>query len=564
MADIKAIVAKIRNAVYGLDVRENIAQGIEGIAENEEAHKVEVEQKIIEHKTATDNTIEAFKIETDGKIVKQNTRIDELDTHYQQVVTSGGDSVLEIVDARIPFASLKEKLTDLEEKSLNVKDISLGAVTEEENRTLKVYDNTGEVVAIIDKDNTSFSKMEVAEITCANILQKQTALTLYINSVTGDDSNDGMTPETPLKTIMQAINNLQKYLTANVYINVAAGTYDENIYCEGFMGRGELVINFEAKVVLNGEIFVNSCTTAVRIYGKDSTNLTTLNHTSSRISAVTVYSSPYVILQYFNINGNIGTQYCVEVNVGSGVAVKSSNLNGSAMSAVAAFECSRAYVVGCKGSNNAKYSVYSASGSFISIYNAIPMATLDNWNTTGYIHGTATKTNSSSAIEVPTQSVTKTYSSTKQISYRGIDGWTRTAAYQGRYDSKNTLADYNHYGTFVLDASKMRTELNAKTIQSVNLTVKRYTESQGIGQPTTATLNFYGSTTLGSGAKPTLGTKYATVTGVSKGQEKTIALPTKFITDVLNSNINSLVIYTTDGSSYCRMDSKFVLEVTYK
>lgn len=551
MADIKSIVAKIRSAIYGLDVRESIAQGIEGIAENEEAHKIEVEEKI--------NT---YKKETDTKITSQNTRIDELDERYQQVITSGGDSVLEIVDARVPFASLKEKLNDLEEKSLNVKDISLGAVTEEENRTLKVYDSTGEVVAIIDKDNTSFNHMEIANLTCANVLQRQEATILYVNGATGNDSNDGLTAETPLKTIMSAVNSLQKYLNANIVINIADATYNENLYFEGFMGKGSIYL-YCNQAIINGDIFINSCTTAIRFYGKDATNTATLNHTTTRSSAYTVYSSPYSFIQYFTINGNENTATGVEANQGGGIAVKSCIINNTTTSAVIAYECSNIYAVGNKGSNNKKYSIYSASGSTICIFNTKPDAPLDDWNTSGIVYGTATKTASGSSVQTPTVSSTKTYTTTKQISYRGVDGWSRSGVYQGKYDSKNG-ASYLHYGAYVLNTSQIKTDLNGKSIQSVNLTVKRASEGQGIGQPTVAELHIWGSTTTGTGSKPTLGTKYATVKNVSKNQEVTLTLPNSVIADILNNGVNSLVLYTSDGSSYLKMDSKFSLEVIYK
>lgn len=562
MADIKAIVKKIREAIYGLDVRESIAQGMEGLAENEEAHKIETNNKINEYKTSTDNKIDTYKKETDVKITNQNTRIDELDTHYQDVIKTGGDSVLEIVDARVPFNTLKEKLNDIEEKSLNIKDISLGAVNEEENRTLKVFNADGDMVAIIDKDNTSFNHMEIANLTCANVLQKQDAITLYVNGTTGSDSNDGLTSGSPLKTIMGAVNSLQKYLDANIVINISDATYNENLYFDGFMGKGAIYL-YCNQAVINGDIFINSCTTAIRFYGKDASNTATLNHTTTRSSAYTVYSSPYSYIQYFTINGNANTKTGVEANQGGGVAVKSCEINNTQTAAVVAYECSRVYAVGNKGSNNKQYSIYSVSGSTICIFNTKPDAPLDDWNTTGIIHGTATKTASSTSIQTPTVSSTKTYTTTKQISYRGVDGWSRSGVYQGKYNPSNG-ASYLHYGAYVLNTATMKTDLNGKLIQSVKLTVKRAAEGQGIGQPTAAELHIYGSTTTGSGSKPTLGTKYAVVKNVSKNQEITFTLPNAVITDILNSGVNSLVLYTSDGSSYLKMDSKFSLEVIYK
>lgn len=550
MVDIKQLTRKIREAIYGLDVREIIAQGFDAVYDNE-----------LEHEANTKKQINDYKEDTDEKIQAQNQRINELNEHYNQVITSGGDSVLEIVDARVPFNTLKEKLNDIEEKSMNVKDISLGAVSEEENRTLKVYNNDGEMIAIIDKDNTSFNYMEIAELTCENVISKQTALNLYVDANTGDDANDGLSSMTPFKTIMRAVNMLNKYLTANVKIYIATATYNENLVFEGFMGLGSLYV-YCNRATINGDIYINSCTTAIRLYGEDADNLATLNHTSSRQSAITIYTTPYAFLQYFEINGNANTKFCVEGNQGGSGAIKSSILNNSNISAVVGYECSNLYVVGCKGSGHTQYSIYSASGSTICLSNTIPDAPKDNWSTTGFIHGTATKT-PSVVTSTPEVSLVKTYGSTKQISYRAVDGWSRTAVYQGKYDPSNS-DNYLHYGAFVLDSSAMRTDLNGRSIQAVKVTMKRYKEGQGINQPVTVDLNIYGSTTLGSGSKPALTKKYTTVKNVSKNQTVTFTLPNSFVTDVLNNNINSILLYTANGSSYCRMDTTFSIEVTYK
>lgn len=548
MTKIQELVRKIREAVYGLDVREAIAGGIEGIAEAEEKHRQETEE-----------LINNYKEDTDNKINNQNDRIDDLNEHYNQVIQSGGDSVLEIVDARVPFNTLKEKLNDLEEKSLNVKDITLGAVNEEENRTLKVINNEGELVGLIDKDNTTFTNMEIANLTCQNVISTQSAVKLYVNGNTGDDANDGLSESKPLLTIMEAVNRLSKYLKANVYIYIAGGTYNEKIFCDGFCGAGSLYFQFSPNVIINGEIYVNSCTTAIRFNGDS----TVLNHTTTRQSAYTIYTTPYAYMNNFVINGNSDTKYCVEGNQGGSGAIKSSTLNNSSTSAIVGFECSNLYIVNCIGSGHAEYSIYSASGSTICIYNKIPDANKDNWNTTGIIHGTATKT-PSVVTEKPVISSIKTYSSKKQLSYRGIDGWSnRVNAYQGQYDSSKP-STYNHYGVYVLDSSTMKTDLNGKTIEAVKLTLKRYKEGQGIGQATSVNINIYGSTTTGTGSKPALSKKYVTASKIAKNQTFTVTLPNSFINDVLVNGINSLVLHTTDGSNYCKMDSTFQLEITYK
>lgn len=62
-------------------------------------------------------------------------------------------------------------------------------------------------------------------------------LTLYVNTETGSDSNDGLTAEQPKKTIMSAVNAIPKNLGGyKAEISIAAGTYPEAVMIEGFYG----------------------------------------------------------------------------------------------------------------------------------------------------------------------------------------------------------------------------------------------------------------------------------------------------------------------------------------
>lgn len=531
----------------------------------------QVKQSLEEESLKISSLQEDFTVEKENifnntlNISENSNSIQTLKKDIEDLAASGGDTgaMFEIKEAKGEFATLKEKLSDIENRAEDTsKDIEIGAVGENQDRKLEIFGDEGEVISTLSKDYASFSKLEVGEFSCVSVISKQNSLKLYVNGATGDDSNDGLSTASAFKTINRAINYLNKYLVGDVIIYAEPSVYNEKLIFEGFCGLGSLYLYLKTST-LNGDVWISSCTTPIKIYGQDTSNPFNLNHTTSYQSAFRIHTSPYVYLQYCTINGNTNTKYGVEGNQGGGGAIKNTTINGTNTAAIVAYECSSLYVVNCKGSNNTGYSIYSASGSTTCIAGTIPDATKDNWNTTGIIHGTATKTTSDGVANVPVEETTKKYTTTKQISYRGTDGWSRTNAYQGRYDSKNSLEDYNHYGCYVLDSATMRTDLKSKTIKSVNVKVKRATEGQGLNQPTTADLCVWSSTTTGSGAKPTLLKQYTTVKSVIKGQTVSFNLPVSMIADVLNNNVNSLVLYTTDGSSYCKMDTTFELEVVY-
>lgn len=65
-------------------------------------------------------------------------------------------------------------------------------------------------------------------------------LTYYVDTTNGNDSNDGLTAGTALKTIMAAINKIPQVVNHTVTINVAIGTYNETVILAGFSGHGKI------------------------------------------------------------------------------------------------------------------------------------------------------------------------------------------------------------------------------------------------------------------------------------------------------------------------------------
>ena len=59
-------------------------------------------------------------------------------------------------------------------------------------------------------------------------------MTLYVDGTNGDDSNDGLTPQTAFKSIQKAVDSVPKIIRHSVTIQIADGTYDEEVMVSGF------------------------------------------------------------------------------------------------------------------------------------------------------------------------------------------------------------------------------------------------------------------------------------------------------------------------------------------
>ncbi len=93
-------------------------------------------------------------------------------------------------------------------------------------------------------------------------------ITLYVNSSTGNDGNDGLSSSKAKKTIMAAINSLPKNLGGyGVTIQIADGTYNESVSVIGFFGSdgsGIQIIGASQNTKITSGYRVLGCSVKVR------------------------------------------------------------------------------------------------------------------------------------------------------------------------------------------------------------------------------------------------------------------------------------------------------------
>lgn len=99
---------------------------------------------------------------------------------------------------------------------------------------------------------------------------KNTEELVYYVSKNGNDNNDGLSADKPFLTINKAISKIPNFIANNITINIADGTYNEEINIEGKNGGSIITIKGNTSTPSNVTINnarVRSCTCLVVIDG---------------------------------------------------------------------------------------------------------------------------------------------------------------------------------------------------------------------------------------------------------------------------------------------------------
>ena len=433
------------------------------------------------------------------------------------------------------------------------------------NRQIVVKDAEGEVLGVLSKEGIELNKAKFNFLEAQNIVQTQTAITYYINAETGDDNNDGLSASKAFKNIHTAVSLLKnKKLIKSCKIEIAKGTYNENLWIEGISGAGILTLNFSEGVVINGLISVAGCSNMITLAG----NKTILNQTEdSQNYAIGANFSTHLRIIGFNINAQPKTQHGVLAYRGATVSIKDSsisNITNTTAAAVTAYENSQVYIDNCTGSNNYR-SIWSASGSMVTINNKIPFGNNVNQQSTGQIFGTATPTTCEGVTPTPpTITKTATFSPNGFRFWRTVINKWQDGIYMGDF-SKSTGGSGtggNNTGCFLFDVAAIRKALSGKTIVSAKIALQRKTSG---GYDSTVTPELATVNTTGTGSAPTIVKNYGALSGFTKGQSKTLTIPNTVITDLIaNTNVKGLALHRTDKKQYSIWENICTITVTYK
>lgn len=256
----------------------------------------------------------------------------------------------------VDLASLKAIVTSAMSDSVLIECKALGLFRFDGGSTLAADD------VVVVQPTTGIGRW-IRIATTMNKEVQTTPLTLYVRT-DGNDSNNGLTNTAggAFKTIQAAINSLPKRLDANATVNVAAGTYDEDVVVSGFIGMGTLTINGDtaastSRSVRRIRILFNS--TYVYAGGFNITSTTTLG--------INVFASTHVYLRYMNM---IAVASQVGLYVESSYVVVSDSVVSNKAYAISSAGGSYVWASYCTGSGNT-IGLYSEAAT-ITVYGSEP------------------------------------------------------------------------------------------------------------------------------------------------------------------------------------------------
>lgn len=525
--NIKELIQKIRISCYGIDVREAIASGFEGMVAEEEKHKEEISLLVDNHASLVNQVLEKF----------------------DRIIASGTENpnMLEIVEARGEYKSLLERLN-----AEQLKDILVGL---EANRKFKAFDDLGELLGTIDNTGIYFNSIEAGYVNSPSIIGVVEGGTYHIDNSTASTYSLGGSEKT-FNSLSECVAYFKnKVINGNLTINIKAGIYNEHVYIENILGSGKIVFNLENGVVINGGLYFYGLNKQVFING----NNAIVNHgaeTTMANGAIYVENCTFVniaLLQVIGIN-NISDWGIIAYN-GGNVRVDRCNISGFNHwgSALSCQGLSKLVAIDCVGENNNK-SVHALNGGVVVASGKIPHAsTQGNNDTTSTITTNGAvmsrpNTSSDTPIAPPnTENPTTTYTvnASKVASWCGNYGWDLTVGsykhklYQGKYYSSYPDT-WNWRGYIGYTRADIANVINGKEIVGAKILLAR--KSVG-GDYSTVKVRLYGTTSTGTGSAPSLNFDYGYVAVIKKGESIWVDLPQLAITHIKNNNIAGFVLY---------------------
>lgn len=243
---------------------------------------------------------------------------------------------------------------------------------------LVVYDgrdSDGNLIPVgaISKKSAEFPIMTSPDIrgNVVNTVTRDT--TLYVDNVSGNDNNNGLTRSTAFRTVQAAVNSLPKYIANNVEILMTSSGADqvENVAIKGFVGGAQLTLRSESGIkTLVGNVTVFGCSVFTRIVD--------FKINSRNESAVYVDKCVSVVLASLEINGNNVANQGINI-FNSRAEVINCAVYNVTNDCIKAALAAHVYVGDCKGGGaNARYGL-TCIGAVMTGYGSAPTGSEGNW-----------------------------------------------------------------------------------------------------------------------------------------------------------------------------------------
>ncbi|MEG0667847.1 MAG: phage tail spike protein [Clostridium sp.] len=472
---------------------------------------------------------------------------------------------------RLNSNSINTSIGKFDESGWEISHTDVGTKTVASAKGFNILDSKGESIGSLAEDS-GLTILTANKVYANNIVSiYEGASALYVNSSYAGVS-DG-TSAKPFKNMADCLNSFyvgnKTHLAYPVTIHVISnGLPDSSITIKGFSGN-LLQINFPVNfkwvgiedIGTNACFMIDNCTSRIFIWGNksdwNSKNGALLQCNRQRVFRVK--NSSAVVIHKCNLFSPPST--VIEIYEGSTVQLEQVDF-GRSWHDVACHENSKVYMTHCCGNSEIMCSIESGSTLTIGRNNSTDVRPIGqvldhsgqfvNKGTTG---GGSQGSHFDPLPIPPTTTVTGSWDLTSW-SHSGSYWQDTRDIYQGNYGYGN------HIG-YMLPPSSCKSTIASATINSASLFIRR---KNGGGSSGAVPMYLWGSNqnSLGSGSSAGASRNYGHIGSLAWGQSGTFTIPVQAINDYKSGIINSLCLYTSDGSNYFRSDGQCAkINITY-
>lgn len=398
-----------------------------------------------------------------------------------------------------------------------------------QNFRLDLLNSKNEITSTLQADQNGFDR-----IICQNIRLRgyewfgEVAITLYVDSVSGSDCNDGSTRAKAYKTIAKALKRIPlSHYDARIYLN--GKTYYELLRFE-MGGNGSMHIYGEG-AKLYGLIDVRNSSHQISLY-----QLSIYGNSNIVVKTTTPNSLIYMencLLDGGSVANSAGGYF----SNGSRGIFNNCQINNCTYATHVSF-LSMVGMYSCKGKNNS-YSLYTMSCGYMIVDGTVPHATVMlNESSGGTVYGDFIASQLTTDYTAPSPSTTLYYFASA-LATKQNDTWIEKQLIQGHTWDKQG-APIVHQGFLLFPQATIRTKLLGKNLYSCMLVIKRKrTDPTEIKK-----LELWGHTATSLSGTPNLVKNYGLLATIASGERSFLNLPIAALVDLVEGRVQGFCFHT--------------------
>lgn len=464
-----------------------------------------------------------------------------------------------------------EGITKIDGEGISIFHSENGTTTKMSSKGFYILNSKGESVGSLAHE-AGLSILNADKVYATNVVSVyEGSNTIYVNPGVKNEG-DG-TQSKPYKTLNQCLNDRfyrgrATYLKSNVTIQIqgSGDLIDTSLDIIGFLGKGILTLNFAPTLILktNTVINVNSNSTSIIMNGgrsgpRGNDGCRIINGQSN--PCILIANCTYVDIERFRFSSSVISDAAIRVHA-SALKTLSNDYGNGFNNCVNATDNAKCFSFNESGSPR-QNCYYVDGGSFYCIGAA---------GETTYIPGGAFTEN----VGLKRTHGNLNVSQSVQPSVSGTSGAVKTETWNMSSQSYNQNGYWNEgrdvmqgnwgYGNnvgYMIPPASCRSSISGSSIKNIQIYIRRKSGG-GISGNVALYLKGSNQNSLGSGFN-NYNQDYGYIGSLAWGQEAWFSIPNSVAEHLKNGTINSLCLYTNDGSNYFRSDGECTkIKITYQ